>query len=59
MDDEAFKCMHLAKDKSGLSYVIKGNDLKRKSEQYKASIAMLSKKNRGGEIEEKRKKLSK
>ena len=44
MDDEAFICMHLAEEKSGLSYVIKGNDLKHKSEQYKASIAMLLKK---------------
>ena len=32
MDDEAFECMRLAKEKSGLSYVIKGNGLKRKSE---------------------------
>ena len=31
MDDEAFECMRLAKEKSGLSYVIKGNGLKRKS----------------------------
>ena len=43
MDDEAFECMRLAKEKSDLSYVIKGNSLKRKSEQSKASIAMLSK----------------
>ena len=43
MDDEAFECMHLAEEKSNLSYVIKGNGLKRKSEQSKASIAKLSK----------------
>ena len=43
MDDEAFECMCLAKEKSDLSYVIKGNGLKCKSEQSKASIARLSK----------------
>ena len=57
MDDEAFECMLLAKEKSDLSYVIKGNGLKRKSEQSKASIATLSKETR--DLEEKRKKLSK
>ena len=57
MDDEAFKCMHLAEEKSDLSYVIKGNGLKCKSEQNKASIATLSKET--GELEEKSKKLSK
>ena len=56
MDDEAFECMRLAKEKSDLSYVIKGNGLKRKSEQSKASIATLSKEIRG--LEEKRKKLN-
>ena len=54
MDDEAFKCMRLAEEKSNLSYVIKGNGLKHKSEQSKASIAMLSKEI--GELEEKKKK---
>ena len=53
MDDEAFKCMRLAEEKPDLSYVIKGNGLRRKSEQSKASIAMLSKEI--GELEEKRK----
>ena len=43
MDDEAFECMCLAKEKSDLSYVIKGNGLNCKSEQSKASIARLSK----------------
>ena len=43
MDDEAFECMCLAKEKSDLSYVIKENGLKHKSEQSKASIATLSK----------------
>ena len=57
MDDEVFKCMHLTEEKSHLSYVIKGNGLKQKSEQNKASIATLSKET--GELEEKRKKLSK
>ena len=57
MDDEAFECMRLAEEKSGLSYIIKGNGLKRKSEQFKASLATLSKEI--GELEEKRKKLSK
>ena len=53
MDDEAFKCICLAEEKLDLSYVIKGNGLRRKSEQSKASIAMLSKEI--GELEEKRK----
>ena len=57
MDDEAFECMRLAEEKSNLSYVIKGNGLKRKSEKSKASIATLLKEI--GELEEKRKKLSK
>ena len=56
MDDKAFEYMRLAKEKSDLSYVIKGNGLKRKSEQSKASIATLSKEI--GELEEKRKKLN-
>ena len=53
MDDEVFECMHLVEKKSELSYVIKGNGLKRKSEQSKASIATLSKEI--GELEEKKK----
>ena len=59
MYDEIFKCMCLAKEKSDLSYAIKGNEkgLKRKSEQSEASMAMLLKEI--GELEEKRKKLSK
>ena len=57
MDDEVFECMHLAEDKSDLSHFIKGNGLKRKSEQSKASITTLSKEI--GELEEKRKKLNK
>ena len=57
MDDEAFECMRLAEERSDLSYVIKGNGLKRKSEQSKASTATLSKET--GDLEEKRKKLSK
>ena len=50
--------MCLAKEKSDLSYAIKGNEkgLKRKSEQSEASMAMLLKEI--GELEEKRKKLS-
>ena len=56
MDDEAFECMRLAEEKSNLSYLIKGNGLKRKSEKSKASIATLLKEI--GELEEKRKKLS-
>ena len=51
MDDEAFKCMRLAGEKPDLSYVIKGNGLRCKCEQSKASIAMLSKEI--GELEEK------
>ena len=42
IDDEAFECMHLAEEKSDLSYVIKGNGLKRKSEE--SSIATFRKK---------------
>ena len=57
MDDEAFEYMHLAKEKSDLSYVIKGNGLKRKSKQSKTSVATLSKEI--GAQEEKIKKLSK
>ena len=43
MDDEAFEYMCLAEEKSDLSYVIKWNGLKCKSEPSKASIAMLLK----------------
>ena len=43
MGDEAFECMRLAEEKSGLSYLIKGDGLKHKSEQSKASTATLSK----------------
>ena len=57
MDDEAFECMRLAEEKSNLSYVIKGNGLKRKSEQSKVSIAKISKEI--GDLEEERKKSSK
>ena len=57
MDDEAFECMRLSAVKSDLSYVIKVNGLKRKSEQFKASIATLSKEI--AQLEEKRKKSSK
>ena len=56
MDDEAFECMCLAKEKSDLSYVIKENGFKHKSEQSKASI-VLSKEIT--EQEGKRKKSSK
>ena len=54
MDDEAFEYMRLAEEKSDLPFVIKGNGLKRKSEQSKVSIATWS-----GKLEEKRKKLIK
>ena len=57
MDDEAFECMCLAKEKSDLSYVIKEYGFKHKSEQSKASIATLSKEIT--EQEGKRKKSSK
>ena len=57
MDDEALECMRLSAEKSDLSYVIKVNGLKRKSEQFKASIATLSKEI--AQLEEKRKKSSK
>ena len=57
MDDEAFECMCLAKEKSDLSHVIKENGFKHKSEQSKASIATLSKEIT--EQEGKRKKSSK
>ena len=57
MDDEAFECMCLAKEKSDLSFVIKENGFKHKSEQSKASIATLSKEIT--EQEGKRKKSSK
>ena len=57
MDDEAFECMCLAKEKSDLSYVIKENGFKHKSEQSKASISTLSKEIT--EQEGKRKKSSK
>ena len=39
MDDEAFEYMRLAEEKSDLPFVIRGNGLKRKSEQSKVSIA--------------------
>ena len=51
VDDEAFECMRLVEEKSDLSYVIKGNGLKRKSEQSEVSIALLL--NEIGELEEK------
>ena len=41
MDEEAFKSMRLAEEKSDLSYVINGNGLKRKSEELKNDIVVL------------------
>lgn len=43
MDGEAFECMHLTKKKSELSYVIKGNSLKSKSEESENGTVILEK----------------
>ena len=43
MDTESNECMQLAEKKKDLSYVIKGNTLKRKSEQTKKELATLQK----------------
>ena len=43
MKTESNECMQLAKKKKNLSYVIKGNVLKRKSEQKKKELAFLQK----------------
>ena len=41
METESNECMQLAEKKKYLSYVIKGNELKRKSEQTKKELATL------------------
>ena len=43
MKTESNECMQLAEKKKNLSYVIKGNVLKRKSEQKKKELAFLQK----------------
>ena len=41
METESNECMQLAEKKKYLSYVIKGNELKRKSDQTKKELATL------------------
>ena len=43
METESNECMQLAEKKKNLSYVIKGNALKRKSEQKKKELTFLQK----------------
>ena len=43
METESNECMQLAEKKKDLSYVIKGNTLKRKSEQTNKQLATLQK----------------
>ena len=41
MDAEFFECVEVAEKKHGISFVIKGNALKRKSDQTKEDILKL------------------
>ena len=54
VETECFQCMELAKKKGGMSFVIKGNGLKRKSEESKKEMETLEK--QITELESKRKK---
>ena len=55
METESNECMQLAEKKKDLSYVIKGNALKRKSEQTKKELPTLRKEI--AELEMKKKKM--
>lgn len=57
MYEKAFEGMRLAEEKRNLSYVIKGNVLKRKSEKLKNDIVVLEKCNKV--LEDKKRKLQK
>ena len=54
METECFQCMELAKKRDGMSFVIKENRLKRKSEDSKKEMEALEK--QSTELESKRKK---
>ena len=43
MEQEIVDCVKMAEEKKDISFVIKGNGLKRKSEQTKDSITALEK----------------
>ena len=55
MEKEVTECMELAEEKSDLSYVKKGNGLKRKSSETKQEVELMEK--QIGELEKKKKKL--
>ena len=55
MEKEVIECMELAEKKSDLSYVKKGNGVKRKSSETKQEVELLEK--QIGEPEKKKKKL--
>ena len=55
MEKEVTECMELAEKKSDLSYVKKGNELKRKRSETKQEVELLEK--QIGELEKKKKKL--
>lgn len=57
MYEKAFEGMRLAEEKRNLSYVIRGNVLKRKSEKLKNDIVVLEKCNKV--LEDKKRKLQK
>lgn len=55
MEDEVSECMELAEKKSDLSFIKKGNGLKRKSTETKQEIEMFEK--QINELKKKKKEL--